>query len=355
MPLYTAMVAEGLIAVGLRPILLASRHFIAPDLTVAWVVRRWLPMDPWPPPPDAPPPPAWRQAVIWAGCAASILAATIVLRPRIVHFQHPIHPRLDPWLLRALSFLRPIVWTAHDIVPHDAASHALERARRLYRQPRRVLVHSAPAAQEVARIAGVTALVIRHPARTLPSVPDRAAARSRLGLDPDRRLAVLLGFIRAYKGYGLIAETWRLLGDEAPDLLVLGELVDESERDVVERLKRHPRATVRIGYASDEDVITAMAAADIVLLPHQRGSDSGSLHLARALGTPVLSSDMPQLAAVVLGTASGHVLPRDPAAWARALLGALPPPPPKPPLPIACGQEHLSAYEQAAGLQRARP
>jgi glycosyltransferase involved in cell wall biosynthesis len=354
LPLYTGMVAEGLVAIGLKPVLLASRHLLPPDLAITWPIYRWLPAQRWPPPPGARISPAWRQAINWLGCASVIVAAAIALRPRIIHIQHPIHPRLDPVLLRVLTRLAPVVWTAHDVVPHDPSSNAMERARRLYSLPQVVLVHSISAAREVGRIAGVSAVVIQHPARRLDVVPDRLGARQRLGLDPQRRLAVLVGFIRAYKGYDLIADTWSLLGDDAPDLLVLGELVDESEREVVSRLQAHPRAHVRLGYASDADIIGAMAAADIILLPHKRGSDSGSLHMARAVGTPVLSSDMDHLASVVAATAAGRVLPRDPEKWAEALVGDLPPPPPKPPLPAATGEEHRNAYRKALRRWRSR-
>ena len=163
LPLYTGMVAEGLVAVGLRPVLLASCHLLLPDLAVSWTVHRWLPAERWPPPPGAPVAPAWRQAISWLGCALVVVAATIALRPKIIHVQHPIHPRLDPVLLRILTRLAPVVWTAHDVLPHDPSSNAVERARRLYSLPQVVLVHSVSAAREVARIAEVSALVIQHP------------------------------------------------------------------------------------------------------------------------------------------------------------------------------------------------
>ncbi|MBV8096738.1 MAG: glycosyltransferase [Acetobacteraceae bacterium] len=282
-----------------------------------------------------------------------VVVAVIALRPKIVHVQHPIHPRLDPWLLRILTRLVPVVWTAHDILPHDPSRNAVERARRLYNLPQRVLVHSVPAAQAMEHIAGVSPQVIRHPVRQLNFVPDRESARRKLGVDPHRRLAVAVGFIRAYKGYGLIADTWDVLGHNAPDLLILGELVDESEREVICRLQAHPRVDVRLGYASDEEVIAAIAAADIVLLPHKSGSDSGSLHMARAVATPVLSSDMAQLADSVSATGAGRVLPRDPAQWAEVLTGDLPTCSSKPPPPAAVGEEHLSAYRTALRLWHA--
>jgi hypothetical protein len=103
LPLYTGMVAEGLVAVGLKPVLLASRHLRAPDLAITWPIHRWLPAPRWPPPPGARIASAGRQAINWLGCAFTIVAAAIALRPKIVHIQHPIHPRLDPMLLRVLA------------------------------------------------------------------------------------------------------------------------------------------------------------------------------------------------------------------------------------------------------------
>lgn len=347
LPLYTGMVAEALKAVGVEPVVFGSWHLQVPDLVIGWPIYRWLPAERWPRPNGTNPPPAWRQGMHWFGCALAIVTATIALRPKLVHIQHPIHPRLDPLLLRILTRLAPVVWTAHDVVPHDPSTNAVDRARRLYTLPHVVLVHNVPSSRQLKEIAGVSGRVIQHPVRNLVFVPDRASARQALGLNPDNRLAVAVGFIRAYKGYDLIADTWELLGDNAPDLLILGELVDASEAPVTSRLQAHPRADVRLRYATDGEVIAAFAAADIVLLPHRWGSDSGSLHMARAVGRPVLSSDMDQLASVVAATGAGRVLPRVPAQWAEALTGDLPVCPADPPRPATVGKEHLMAYRTA--------
>jgi hypothetical protein len=129
--------------------------------------------------------------------------------------------------------------------------------------------------------------------------------------------------------------------------------VDASEAEVTARLQAHPRADVRLRYASDVEIVAAFAAADVVLLPHRWGSDSGSLHMARAVGRPVLSSDMAQLASVVSATGAGRVLPRVAAQWAEALSGDLPVCSSQPPLPATVGKEHLMAYRTALQLWRA--
>ena len=346
LPLYTALVAEGLVAAGACPVVLTSRHLLAPDLPAAWPVRRWLPASRWPPPAGTPPRPPWRQALTWLGCAAVIVVVAALTRTDVVHMQHPVHPRLDPALMRVLRRFVPVVLTAHDVVPHDPSSDTLARASRLYRSVDVVLVHSPPAAKDIERIASVVAVVVAHPVRHVARIPDQATARTGLGLPTVGRLAVAVGFIRAYKGYGLLADTWERLGEQAPALLIVGQLVDESERPVIDRLVAHGQVTVRLGYAGDDEVVAALAAADVVLLPHERGSDSGSLHMARSVGRPVLASDAPHLASVVLSTQAGRVLPRDPGAWAHALTGDLPPAPPAPPAARSTGMAHRSAYAQ---------
>jgi glycosyltransferase involved in cell wall biosynthesis len=181
-------------------------------------------------------------------------------------------------------------------------------------------------------------------------------ARAELGLPSDRRLFGALGFIRAYKGYGLLADVWEQLGAAAPQLLVMGEVMAQSERPVLERLAHSDRVALRLGYATERELRLAVCAADALLLPYTQSSDSGLLHLARALGVPVIASDSQQLAAAVTAAQAGIVLARDASIWATALTGELPPPPPAP-VPIGrAGAEHLAVYDQALGHRhRARP
>lgn len=159
-----------------------------------------------------------------------------------------------------------------------------------------------------------------------------------------------LGFVRPYKGYDLLAEVWDGLGEQAPLLLLMGDLVAGTEADVrepVERLEATGRAVVRLGYASDTDLQLAIAASDAVLLPYAVSSESGLLHQARSLGVPVLASDVPQLAAAVEAAGAGRVIPRRTADWAAAVVAPLPAAPPAPPTLAATGQAHVAAYEEA--------
>lgn len=342
LPLYTAMIALGLQEAGLQSIVLANRELVYPGIKVRTL--KWLPAGRWPKPPGTPQDSKLQQALTWACCAAAVLAACIFVRPDRVHFQYPLHARLDHFLVRFLSRFVPVVWTAHDVLPHDAGTNDSERARQLYRAVDAVLVHSRPAADQVKSLADVDAHIIEHPAKAPGAIPTKEEARLRLRLEPEARIAVAVGFIRTYKGYDLLANIWSTAVPALPKLVVMGELVDPSEADVVKRLTSANNTDIRLGYASDDDIVAAISAADIVLLPHAKGSDSGLLHLARAIGRPVLSSDTPQLASVVLGTEAGVVLPRDTEKWKDALCGELPRAPKTPPSLGDLGEAHKMIY-----------
>jgi glycosyltransferase involved in cell wall biosynthesis len=134
----------------------------------------------------------------------------------------------------------------------------------------------------------------------------------------------------------------------------MGEVMDESERPALERLERTGRALIRPGYVSNFDLQLAVRASDALLLPYTESSESGLLHQARALGVPVLASDVPQLAASVRATAAGRVVPNEVAAWCEAVTETLPPAPPPPPGPEEIGRAHLAAYRIATARRAER-
>lgn len=345
---YTGLIARALLAVGIDPTVLASRALArAPS---PYEVRRWLPRLRWGRPAKAGLGFYAGRATGWAASALAAELLTLVSRPDVVHFQAPINRRFDARLVRALRRIAPVVWTAHDVLPFERTASDDERFAEIYRAADLVLVHGSAAAEEVRILAGVEPLVVDHVVAEPLARPSREESRARLGLPVDERVFAALGFVRPYKGYDLLADVWDELGEEAPLLLLIGEVVpggEDAVREPLERLERTGRAVVRLEYASDAELQLAIAASDAVLLPYAASSESGLLHQARALGTPVLASDVPQLAAAVEAASAGRVLPREIAAWAAAVMEPLPAAPPTPPTLAATGRAHVEAYVEA--------
>ena len=348
---YTSRLSEALAQVGVPPTVLVSRGLRSAPAGAAEVLP-WLPDHTWGRPGGATAGFYARRARDLSQAVAGLARAVRTVRPDVVHLQFGLSAQLDALLVAALRTRVPVVWTAHDVVPFEGGA---DKAAAALRSAQLVLVHTEPARQLLAA-RGCESTVVEHVPAAVPAGVDprqpRAEARAQLGLPQDARLLAALGFVRAYKGYDLLADVWERLGPAAPRLLVMGEPWSEDDQAVLTRLARLDRVEVRPGYASDDDLARAARAADAVLLPYSHASDSGLLHLARAVGTPVLASDAPQLAASVDGTGAGAVVPRRIDAWAAAVAGGLPPDPPPPPSLAATGEAHLQAYAEARARHR---
>jgi glycosyltransferase involved in cell wall biosynthesis len=348
---YTRALARALCAAGVGPILLANRGI--PDRKDDYRIRRWLPKQRWGRPRRVT---AWPRfyagrAFAWLLSALAVRLAICLERPDVVHFQAPINRRLDATLLQSVRRHAAVVWTVHDVLPAEPAPGDSRRFALIYQAADVIVVHGQAAAEDVQRLAGVEPMILEHvPFDTVRL--DRSDARRRLGLPDGERILGAIGFVRPYKGYDLLADVWQRLAETAPLLLVVGEPVGDEARGVLGRLQRSGRVVVRPGYASDDDLQLAFSAVDALLLPYVSASESGLLHIARAVGLPVFASDTPQLEAAVRAMGGAAILRRDVDQWAEAVLGPLPEPPSPPPSADAVGRAHVHAYEEA--LRRAR-
>jgi glycosyltransferase involved in cell wall biosynthesis len=166
------------------------------------------------------------------------------------------------------------------------------------------------------------------------TVVPQEEARRRLGLGAGP-IALVLGFLRPYKGLGLLASAWPAVARAMPDarLMLVGETHPSEELD---RLSALDGVELRPGFLPDEEVDLWAAATDVLVMPYDRGSHSGVLNRSVAVGTPVLAS--PPLSEEVQHTGAGRVVALEADAWSRAMLEALGPNPMPPPRPLAGGR-----------------
>ena len=148
---------------------------------------------------------------------------------------------------------------------------------------------------------------------------------------PDRHdVCELLyfGVIRPFKGVEDIVGALDLMSeDEARRfrLTVIGETWEgwtlPAERIAASRYRSQIHFVNR--YVDDDEVASAFAAADVVVLPYHRSSASGPLHLAMASGLPVVVSAVGGLVEASAGYEGAiQVPPKDPGAIRTALLAA---------------------------------
>jgi glycosyltransferase involved in cell wall biosynthesis len=160
------------------------------------------------------------------------------------------------------------------------------------------------------------------PARFRPPGAEACrAARAALGIPPDARVVGYVGRLVREKGVAELAEAWRAVRDEHPDLRLLlvgpAEPHDPLPPGVLDGLRADPR--VRL-HGLDRDTPRLYAAMDLVALPSWREGFPVVPLEAAAMGLPVVATAVPGCTdAVVPGVTGALVPPRDAAALAAAL------------------------------------
>jgi glycosyltransferase involved in cell wall biosynthesis/multidrug transporter EmrE-like cation transporter len=224
----------------------------------------------------------------------------------VVHFQPGLYYRRGAPVSKVKASLG-LLWLAFragrrlDLVVHEADPPALWRPdyfllRLAFATAGRLSFHTRAEREALERLyrVRVRASLIAHRVGPVERV-SREGARRRLGLANGPAVFVCPGFLQASKGFDRAVEALAGVPDGA-SLYVVGSIRDrtpETEayvRDLAERCRADPRATLVERFLSDEEFDLWVAAADWVVLPYRRAWSSGVLARAHALGTPAIVS-----------------------------------------------------------------
>jgi glycosyltransferase involved in cell wall biosynthesis len=228
-------------------------------------------------------------------------------------------------LARELGY--KVVWTAHNLYPHNRTHQALDHECRLAlcRLTTAVIAHCETAAgavrQAFGRQDGLFIIPHGHFIDVYPTLFSREEARSQLGLPADAFAYGFFGSIQPYKGFeSLIDGVARLSGDDAW-LVAAGSGVEPYLESVRARAAQHPRTILRTyRRAPSEDIALIMQAADVVTLPFVATMTSGTLMLALSWGRPVIAPALGCLPETVAPEAGILYDPTAPDALYEALL-----------------------------------
>jgi glycosyltransferase involved in cell wall biosynthesis len=244
--------------------------------------------------------------------ASTLIAHAITDRRRILHihwmyaFRLPGNRKIaEPaafvssmtFLFLAKLLRYRIVWTAHNVLPHQAiTSNDLAVRRTLARFADAVIVHSTSTlpALAAAGIPVTDATVIPHPSYVgrYSQEVSREASRAALKLPADATVCLFFGRIEPYKNVPALVESFALVAPSHPDafLVIAGACKDPAlKAQLTTMLEPLDRATSVLRRISDDELSSFFAAADIVACPFLDVTTSGSAMLALSFGVPIVA------------------------------------------------------------------
>jgi glycosyltransferase involved in cell wall biosynthesis len=256
---------------------------------------------------------------------ARLVRRVAKLDPDVVHVQWLPRPELDLRWLRRIADDRPVVLTAHDVVPRRAK--ALLAWPDVLETAERVIVHSHRAVEQLAELGLARERIARipHPVFEGEELPP-----------PGGRTLLFFGLIRDYKGLDVLLEALPQI--PGARLVVAGDPLDPVEQPDLDG-----RVEWRLGFRPDEEVRELMSRAAAVVLPYRRLDSSGVLATAIGYRRPVVVTDVGSLGEIVREFGAGEVVPPgDPQALAQAVARLLE--------PKALAAAHAGAGRAAAAL-----
>ena len=231
-----------------------------------------------------------------------------ILQPAESHLE--ARERLDAFTRALESFVAAggrLIWTIHNVLPHDARYVALEveLATTILRHADRVHLLSE---QTLAQAAGHYAI---DPAKVVvielssyfgvyPNTISRDGARARLGIEPGDKTLLVAGYVRPYKGIDRMLDVFDELLEDDPSLrlLVAGKPLDaDGVAELEARCSAHPRVVSRFERIPDDELQVWYGAADVAVLPYTNILNSAAFRLATSLGVPVVGPRMGALTA----------------------------------------------------------
>ena len=197
----------------------------------------------------------------------------------------------------------------HNVFDHErnALKSALTRA--VLRRADRFVVQSARGADEIlAERSDARVDVIPHPSEPRAVIPDRAAARARLGVPVDAHVFLFSGLLRPYKGWDVLLGAFPAVRKEFPGALLVfaGEPWGEARR-LPDRAPAGVRLELR--YLSEDERALWFAACDAVVCPYRHATGSGIAADALAFSRPVIGSAVDGVAGIVEEGRSGLLVP----------------------------------------------
>jgi len=249
-------------------------------------------------------------------------------RYRLLHihwiFQYPTLGilKIHYYLYRMIGL--KLVWTIHNIIPHNAGPHDPARGRWLYTHADKKIIHYRASIPDLEKEFGVHDFdnlhVIPLPLFDFyPNEIDPCEARTRLSIPEDKKVLLCFGEVRKNRGCEDFVEALKRLGDDYIGLIVGRPAHDRIVARLEEESKRMDNLRLDLRFVGNNEIQVFFNACDVVVLPYTQVTTSGVAMLAFAFARPVIVSRLGSLEDVVRDDMGILVPPRDSKALTEAI------------------------------------
>ncbi len=200
------------------------------------------------------------------------------------------------FLIKGLS--APITFIVHNVLPHEKHLLDTELAKITLKHGDQFITHSPKEKDKLLSIfQNANVICIPHPWYDyfLKFRIPNEEARSKLNLPIDAPIFLFFGIVREYKGLGHLIEAFaRLLKQGSlAYLIVAGEFWENFTlyQEQVSRLKISDNVIFENRYIPNEEVALYFSAANALVIPYERGTQSGVATIGLAFDIPIITSE----------------------------------------------------------------
>jgi beta-1,4-mannosyltransferase len=191
-----------------------------------------------------------------------------------------------------------IVWTVHNVQPHDAYHPGFSRRfmRWFVEQCNGFIFMSEDSKEKFLQsyqppaTAHFAIIPHGHYRESYPAAIAPAAARQRLGLPADQKVLLFAGMIKPYKNLEGLIELFNATRPQDYVLVIAGNTDSQA---LAERLRKlaagNPDIYLFLQFIPDNQLHIYLSAADAVILPYKAILNSGALLLALSFNKPVIA------------------------------------------------------------------
>lgn len=208
-----------------------------------------------------------------------------------------------------------LVYTVHNILPHDTGQKYYKSFFNVYNICDDLICHTKKTSlelQEKFNIQQRKIHIIPHgPLFSIEQKIEKHRARELLAL-PNKKIVLMLGFLRPYKGIEFLLDTWEEVSnaDKKGELLLViaGEGKEELKKEInkmIDTKKIRDSVLTRFEFIKTEDVPIYHFASDVVVFPYKHIDQSGALYTAMSTEIPIIATNVGGFKEVIEDTKNG--------------------------------------------------